>query len=41
MYRALSQSPPEAPAAAQEDEDEAFLIADAYTLTGGLTEDTL
>ncbi|MYE34754.1 MAG: alpha-E domain-containing protein [Gemmatimonadales bacterium] len=38
VYRALSQSPPHAPA--DVDEAEAFLIADAYTLTGGLVEDT-
>ncbi|MCY3698093.1 MAG: alpha-E domain-containing protein [Gemmatimonadetes bacterium] len=38
VYRALSQSPPQAPA--DVDEAEAFLIADAYTLTGGLVEDT-
>ena len=38
VYRALSQPPPDVP----EDvaEAEAFLIADAYTLTGGLVEDT-
>ena len=36
-YRALSQSPPSAPA--DMDEAEAFLVADAYTLTGGLVED--
>ena len=38
VYRALSQSPPQAPA--DVDEAEAFLIADAYTLAGGLVEDT-
>ena len=38
VYRALSQAPPEAPA--DVDEAEAFLIADAYTLAGGLVEDT-
>ena len=38
VYRALSQSPPQAPA--DVDEAEAFLIADAYTLTGGLVEDS-
>ena len=38
VYRALSQPPPQAPA--DVDEAEAFLIADAYTLTGGLVEDT-
>lgn len=38
VYRALSQSPPRAPT--DVDEAEAFLIADAYTLTGGLVEDT-
>ena len=37
VYRALSQPPPRAPA--DVDEAEAFLIADAYTLTGGLVED--
>ena len=37
-YRALSHPPPEAPA--DVDEAEAFLIADAYTLAGGLVEDT-
>ena len=39
VYRALSQAPPEAPA--DVDEAEAFLIADAYTLAGGLVEDTM
>ncbi len=38
VYRALSQPPPQAPA--DVDEAEAFLIADAYTLTGGLVEDS-
>ncbi|WP_419161499.1 alpha-E domain-containing protein [Candidatus Palauibacter sp.] len=38
VYRTLSQPPPAAPA--DVDEAEAFLIADAYTLTGGLVEDT-
>ncbi|WP_419949681.1 alpha-E domain-containing protein [Candidatus Palauibacter sp.] len=39
VYRALSQAPPEAPT--DVDEAEAFLIADAYTLAGGLVEDTM
>lgn len=38
VYRALSQAPPQGPS--DVDEAEAFLIADAYTLTGGLVEDT-
>ena len=38
VYRALSQPPPDVPD--DVDEAEAFLIADAYTLTGGLVEDT-
>ena len=38
LYRALSQPPPEAPA--DVDEAEAYLVADAYTLAGGLVEDS-